>query len=248
MSRCMSRIGACAVAGVSAGILLAVAPYSTAASELSLNESMASASEDSLDHMHGAVDAMTPHQQPRGPHMRWTVLRPIAAGDEQRADRIAQTLRQSIEKYRDYRIAERDGFVLLRPGRKAKHYHFANKDHRQRARTRFDPAEPTALLYKKNGEGYELEGAMYTAPRDMNDDQLHERIPLSIAQWHAHVNLCFASDGSRNRMSRRVFGFQGTIFLESECRQVGGQFVPQAGGWMIHAYPFESTRVKIWTH
>ena len=36
--------------------------------------------------------------------------------------------------------------------------------HRFLAKLRFDPAEPTALLYKKTADGYELEGAMYTAP------------------------------------------------------------------------------------
>ncbi|SLM48918.1 conserved protein of unknown function [Nitrospira japonica] len=201
-----------------------------------------------LDHMAGSVDAMVPHQRHLGPHMRWTSLRPVESGDERRADQIVQVLRSAIEKYRDYRVAESDGFVLLHPERTAKHYHFANRDHRQRARSAFDAAEPTALLYKKNGEGYELEGAMYTAPKDMDEDQLNRRIPLSIAQWHAHINICLAPDGSRNRMSRRSFGFKGTIVLESECREAGGQFVSQAGGWMIHVYPFESTRGRIWTH
>jgi len=49
-------------------------------------------------------------------------------------------------------------------------------------------------------------------------------------------------------MSRKQFGFKGTIATESECQQAGGRFVPQAGGWMIHVYPFESTPAKIWTH
>ena len=40
-----------------------------------------------------------------------------------------------------------------------------NKQRRFLAKVRFDPAEPTALLYKKTGDGYELEGAMYTAPQ-----------------------------------------------------------------------------------
>jgi len=47
---------------------------------------------------------------------------------------------------------------------------------------------------------------------------------------------------------RRQFGFKGTIADESECRQAGGTFVPQAGGWMIHVYPFAATPETIWTH
>ena len=89
---------------------------------------------------------------------------------------------------------------------------------------------------------------MYTAPRALTENQLNERIPLSIAQWHAHVNICLAPDGSGRRLSRRQFGSKGTIADESECRQAGGRFVPQAGGWMIHVYPFEATPEKIWTH
>lgn len=206
------------------------------------------ASMDQHDHADGAVDMMTPHKKHLGPHMRWTGLRTANADDARRADHIVQALRQALDKYKDYRVAIDDGYVPMHPERKPRHYHFANKQQRFLAKVRFDPAEPTALLYRKSGEGYELEGAMYTAPRDMSEDQLDERIPLSVAQWHAHVNICFQPDGSRRRMTRKQFGGKGTIATESECQQAGGRFVPQAGGWMIHVYPFETTPVKIWTH
>ncbi len=175
-------------------------------------------------------------------------LRTANADDAGRADQIVQTLRQALAKYKDYRVAMDDGYASLHPERKPKHYHFANKQRRFQAKVRFDPAEPTALLYKKAGDGYELEGAMYTAPRGMSEDQLNERVPLSVAQWHAHVNICFQPDGSRRRMTRKQLGFKGTIATELECQQAGGRFVPQAGGWMIHVYPFEATPTKIWTH
>ena len=203
-----------------------------------------------MDHEHssGAVEAMTPHHRHVGPHMKWTTLRPTSAGDPERADLIVQTLRQALAKYKDYRVAMDDGFVPMHPERKPRHYHFANKERRFLAKVRFDPAQPTSLLYRKTADGYELEGAMYTAPRSMTEDQLNERIPLSVAQWHAHVNICLEPDGSGRRMTRRQFGFKETIADESECRQAGGRFVPQAGGWMIHVYPFEATPAQIWTH
>ena len=203
---------------------------------------------DHHDHAEGTVDMMVPHQKHIGPHMKWTALRTANADDAQRADQIVQALRQALARYKDYRVAINDGYVPLHPERKPRHYHFANKQRRFLARIRFDPAEPTALLYRKTGDGYELEGAMYTAPRGMSEDQLNDRVPLSVAQWHAHVNLCFDPDGSGRRMSRKQFGFKGRIATESECQQAGGRFVPQAGGWMIHVYPFESTPAKIWTH
>ena len=203
---------------------------------------------DHHEHSEGAVEAMIPHQRHMGPHMKWTALRPANAGDAQRADQIVLALRQALAKYKDSRVAVEDGYVPVHPERTPRHYHFANKQRRFLARVRFDPAEPTALLYKKTGDGYELEGAMYTAPRGMSEDQLNDRIPLSVAQWHAHVNLCLQPDGSGRRITRKQFGFKGTIATESECQQAGGRFVPQAGGWMIHVYPFESTPAKIWTH
>jgi hypothetical protein len=203
---------------------------------------------DRHDHAEGTVDMMVPHQKHRGPHMRWTTLRTANADDVGRADQIVQTLRQALAKYKDYRVAIDDGYVLLHPERKPKHHHFANKQRRFQAKAHFDPAEPTALLYKKSGDGYAFEGAMYTAPKGMSDDQLNERVPLSVAQWHAHVNICFQPDGSRRRMTRKQLGFKGTIATELECQQAGGRFVPQAGGWMIHVYPFEATPTKIWTH
>jgi len=203
---------------------------------------------DHHEHSEGAVEAMIPHQRHMGPHMKWTALRPANAGDAQRADQIVLALRQALAKYKDSRVAVEDGYVPVHPERTPRHYHFANKQRRFLARVRFDPAEPTALLYKKTGDDYELEGAMYTAPRGMSEDQLNDRIPLSVAQWHAHVNLCLQPDGSGRRITRKQFGFKGTIATESECQQSGGRFVPQAGGWMIHVYPFESTPAKIWTH
>jgi len=116
------------------------------------------------------------------------------------------------------------------------------------ARQQFDAALPTALLYQKRGDGYELEGAMFTAPRRMTEDQLDERVPLSVAQWHAHINLCFPPEGQLPRGSRPQFGFKGTIDTEAACQEAGGRFVPQLGGWMIHVYPFKTTPAEIWTH
>ena len=203
---------------------------------------------DHHDHADGTIESMIPHQQHIGPHMKWTALRPANQDDAQRADHIVQTLRQALAKYKDSQVAMADGFVPLHPERKPRHYHFANKQRRFMAKVHFDPAGPTALLYKKTENGYELEGAMYTAPRGLSEDQLHARVPLSVAKWHAHINICLSPESIRPRMTRKQFGFKGAIATESECQQAGGRFVPQPGGWMLHVYPFESTTEKIWTH
>ena len=99
---------------------------------------------------------MVPHQQHLGPHMRWTVFRTANADDAGRADQIVQTLRQALAKYKDYRVALKDEYAPLHPERTPKHYHFANKQRRFLAKVRFEPAEPTSLLCRKTGDGYEL--------------------------------------------------------------------------------------------
>ena len=203
---------------------------------------------DHHEHSVGAIESMTPHLQHTGPHMKWTALRPANAEDAQRGEQIVHTLRDALAKYKDYRVAMDEGFAPLHPERKPLHYHFVNKQHRFMARFRFAPAEPSALLYKKTESGYELEGAMYTAPQVLSEDQLNERVPLSVAQWHAHINLCFPPESSMRRGRRKQFGFKGTISTESECQVAGGRFMPQAGGWMIHVYPFKATPAEIWTH
>lgn len=62
------------------------------------------------------------------------------------------------------------GHAALHPLRTPKHNHFANKERRLMAKVRFDLAEPTTLLYKKTGDGYELEGAMSTVLRGRSED------------------------------------------------------------------------------
>jgi hypothetical protein len=218
------------------------------AGEVILEDLPAQSADMNPIHAEGTVDMMIPHQRHRGPHMKWTALRPANTADTRRAERIVQVLRQTLAKYKDYRLAIEEGFVPLHPERKPKHYHFTSKERRFLARIRFDPGEPTALLYKNTGDGYELEGAMYTAPGGATEEQLNERVPLSVAQWHAHVNLCLATDGSGRRLNRRQFAIKEPVASESACQQAGGRFVPQLGGWMIHVYPFESTPTKIWTH
>lgn len=46
--------------------------------------------------------------------------------------------------------------------------------------------------------GYKLVGVTYTAPYRLSEDDLNQRIPLSIAQWHAHTNLCMPPDTQRS--------------------------------------------------
>ena len=107
--------------------------------------------------------------------------------------------------------------------------------------SRFNPEHPTSLLYEKVGDGYRLEGVMYTAPKRFTEDDLNERIPLSIAQWHEHVNFCRAPEGQRGEGLRPnpKFGLRGSIVTKEECDANGGQFYPIVFNWMVHLYPLE---------
>jgi hypothetical protein len=112
----------------------------------------------------------------------------------------------------------------------------------------FNAAEPTSLLYRKTPGGYELEGAMYTAPKRANEDALDSRIPLSVAQWHAHVDICLPPRQKGKTADWKKFGPNGSIVTERECDAVKGRWIPQLFGWMVHVYPFEDTQETIWTH
>ncbi len=184
-----------------------------------------------------------------GPHMRMTAPRAARAGDEARAAAVAAEARRAIERYRDYRAALREGYEILLPHVPQKMYHFNNLSHYAEAERRFDAARPTSLLYEKDGDGYRLIGVMYTAPAGLTEDELDGRIPLSVAAWHQHVNVCLPQgDPLRNLFGGGPgFGLDGSISTEAECREAGGRFYPRLFGWMVHLYPYERTAREMWS-
>ncbi len=197
---------------------------------------------------HGAMDAMSHmHHHQMGPHMYMTKLRTPATPQEwAKADEIVSQLRDSIEKYKDYHVALADGYRIFAPNLPQSEYHFTNYYNGFLESFTFDPARPTSLLYKKTKTGYELIGAMYTMPKRVSEEQLNERVPLSIAQWHLHTKLCVPPRGDRARADWTKFGLQGSILTKEACTEAGGTFYPVIFGWMVHVYPFEDSREKIW--
>jgi hypothetical protein len=196
---------------------------------------------------HGAMDAMSHmHHHQMGPHMYMTKLRPATPQDWTKADEIASELRESIEKYKDYHAALADGFRIFMPNLPQAEYHFTNYYNGYLESFSFDPARPTSLLYKKTKTGYDLIGAMYTMPKRVSEEQLNERVPLSVAQWHLHTNLCMPPREQRGHADLTKFGLQGSILTKEFCTEAGGTFYPVIFGWMVHVYPFEDSREKIW--
>jgi hypothetical protein len=131
-----------------------------------------------------------------------------------------------------------------------KQYHYTNYENAFTAAFDFDPTKPTSLLYADDKDGKkQLIGVMFTAPARFTEDQLADRIPMSVAQWHQHVNLCIPPKDQRGEMfdSNPRFGLLGSISTEGECKAAGGTFRPRIFGWMVHMYPYEKTPDEIWS-
>jgi len=184
-----------------------------------------------------------------GPHMKMTELRTAKPGDAARAQQVADEARKASEKYQDYHAALADGFKIFHPEIPQKMYHFTNYRYAVEAAFHFNPEHPTSLLYEKHGEDYTLIGVMYTAPKRFTEEQLDERIPLSVAQWHEHVNFCMPPADRRKEMlaPHPQFGLRGSIATQEACDAAGGKFYPVVFNWMVHVYPFEKDKANIWS-
>jgi hypothetical protein len=195
---------------------------------------------------HDANGQMIPGHQHMGPHMKMSAKRPSTPEDWAKADEVVTELREGIEKYKDYRVAIADGFEPFLPNLPQPMYHFTSARNGFLESFTFDASRPTSLLYKKTANGYELIGAMYTMPVRATEEELNERIPLSIAQWHLHTNLCMPKVGQVQHADFTKFGLMGSITTKASCDANGGRFYPILFGWMVHVYPFEPTKEKIW--
>jgi len=192
-----------------------------------------------------AVRDMTPGEHAHNAHMHMTAPRPETAEDAARAKEIVDQLRAGIAKYKDYHVALADGYKIFLPNLQQPEYHFTNYMNGFLEAFKFDPARPTSLLYKKTAAGYELVGAMYTMPRRATEAQLNDRVPLSVATWHLHTNLCMPPANQRRSADWTKFGLRGSIATPQACDAASGKFHPVIFGWMVHVYPYEGSTEKI---
>jgi hypothetical protein len=194
------------------------------------------------------MHAMEGRHMDMGPHMKMTTLRDPKPDDAERAARVVEAARKVAEQYQDYKVALAEGFKIFLPNVPQKMYHFTNYSYGLDAIFHFDPNRPTSLLYEKRGDGYKLVGVMYTAAKNASESDLDERIPLSIARWHAHVNLCLPPADRRKEIlaPHPQFGLNGSVTTKEACDAAGGTFRPQVFGWMVHVYPFEKKPEDVW--
>lgn len=130
------------------------------------------------------------------------------------------------QKYRDVRVAERDGYVtakvLFVKGQGA---HYVKLDAGLLLGTSTDPFASPVLVYDRMaGQGKQtLLGLMFLMPRSATVKQLDAVFPGSMALWHTHINNCVEA------------GKLVAIHNRATCRAGGGLFVKTLG-WMTHAW------------
>ncbi len=183
-------------------------------------------------------------------HMYMTTLRPRKPGDQAKANAIVIAAKAAMQPYEDYRNALADGYQIFLPNVPQPLYHFTKAEYGREAWRHFDPMKPTSLLYRKTPDGgYKLIGVMYTDRVDANEDEINDRIPLSIARWHQHVNFCKAPAGQKAAYfgPNAKFGLLGSIHTQEACDEAGGVFLPHVFGWMVHVYPNEADPSKVWS-
>jgi len=90
-----------------------------------------------------------------------------------------------------------------------------------------------------------LVGAMYTMPKRATEEQLDARVPLSVAMWHLHTNLCMPPRAQLRNADWTKFGLKGSIATQDACDAAGGRFRPSIFGWMVHVYPYEESLDKV---
>ena len=154
---------------------------------------------DAMSSMHMS-DGMAGHSA-MSEHMAWSDTRLATDADRERAREIVKTLQTALAKYKDYHVAEADGFRPFHPELRQDIYHFTRWQNGLKAAFTFDPAEPTSLLYKKTShDGYALVGAMYTAPRGISEAKLESaRAARSCAMASARQPLLPAQGTARDR-------------------------------------------------
>jgi hypothetical protein len=192
-----------------------------------------------------------------GAHLRTTPARAGTAADTVKAMDIAERLRRELGAFKDTAAAVRAGYRMFLPNVKnQKVYHFTNWSHGFWAAFRWNPSKPTSLLYKRDSTTGQLKliGAMFTMPKRASLDALNNRIPLSVAAWHLHTNLCAPKKGEESRYLERrngkpVFGLDGTIATRAACEAERGTFRETVFGWMVHANVYEGTDPgTVWGH
>ena len=116
-------------------------------------------------------------------------------GDMEKAKAVVAETKAMMERYKDYRKALLDGYVIANPKLKQPQYHFMNEANTREADLHFDPRKPTALLYRRTPlQEYKLEGVMYTTSPEATEGELNQRILQDKSSSIANQSTVGTSD------------------------------------------------------
>lgn len=134
--------------------------------------------------------------------------------------------RTATAKYRDVRVAERDGYRAIGPDVPGIGIHYVRSDVGEQ---KVDLDHPPVLLYEKNPKvagRYRLVGVSYLldAPAGHDGQPTKSPFPEVLAKWHKHRDVCVLPDSS------------ATLMLNQEqCTAQKGKFIKETP-WMVHAW------------
>lgn len=190
-----------------------------------------------------------------GPHMMMTKKQQVKKGDTKYTKILASQLREDIAQFKDVKVAEEAGYRSFppNPGPDLKEIHYVNTRLSGEQAKEFNPRKPGSLLYERTGDGgLKLIGAMLTAPPNATLNELNDRVPLSVTQWHLHTNICIPvpmwdeQQWAREFEGKPMFGPESDIDNKRDCDLVGGRFAPVIFDWMTHAYVYRNSDSSIW--
>lgn len=190
------------------------------------------------------------------PHLQLTPEREATASERARAEELEIAVTKAIQKYSKVSDAESAGYLKFPPD--SDDYsivHYVNPGLSFWEIWRLDPQQPGALLYEKQADNsLKLLGVMFTAPGEATLEELDRRIPLSIARWHLHTNICTPVpiwDESQWKMTQNglpKFGPMSPIATKAECDAVKGEFHSHVFGWMVHLNVNANDPADVWNH
>ena len=155
-------------------------------------------------------------------------------------DHMLERAKAVTAKYRDARVAERDGYITapaLYVASQGLHYvnfgYFPSAMHRG-----FDLLHPPVLVYNRVNGKLALSGLMYYMPYRTTPRQLAAIFPASMASWHTHINICIAGAGEQGLLAPTAHVLP--IHTATACAAAHAAFIPHIG-WMVHAWIWDTT-------
>jgi hypothetical protein len=208
---------------------------------------VAAASPVQAQHQHGPTHADTVIQEQA--RLRLPPSRTPTPDDSVRGAAVVEVARAAVARYRLPGDAEQDGYRLFAPQFKGQRVlHYVNRSNARRNRFSFDPARPTALLYRPVAGGDpELLGVMYTMPASATPDELDANVPVALASWHQHTNVCRPKGRQEDDIAAFMTAKAGRITTREACEAAGGRFMAESRNWMVHVNVMAQPE-DIWEH